>query len=124
MTVLMPAPAAALSYAARTSRAMTSIGCPAHAPLAGYVSSARAHAAACLERHVVIESRLLGEGLEQCRHSADALVVEIGDRVSSVEANRGARAEDEAVAHEQQALAACGNARGTQRQNQAREQCR
>ena len=45
-------------------------------------------AATRLERHVVVESGLLGERLEQRRHTANAFVVEIGDGVSPVEANR------------------------------------
>src|SRR5438045_1590801 len=45
ITVLIPAPAAALWYAARTSRAIASIGWPAQAPFSGYVSSARDHVA-------------------------------------------------------------------------------
>jgi hypothetical protein len=60
-------------------------------------------AAARLERHVVVEARLLSERLEERRHAADAFVIEVGDRVGAVEPDRGAGAEEKAVADEEEA---------------------
>ena len=62
-------------------------------------------AAARLERHVVLETGLLRERLEQRRHAADAFVVQVRDRVVAVEPHGRACAEREAVADEEHALA-------------------
>ncbi len=62
-----------------------------------------AGAAARLERHIVGETGLLGEGLEERRDSANAFVVQVGDRIGAIELHRRAGGEGEAVADEQHA---------------------
>jgi aminoglycoside 3-N-acetyltransferase I len=60
-------------------------------------------AAAGLERDVVVEPGLVGKRLEQRRHAANALVVEVRHRLGAVEAHGRSGAEGETVADEQEA---------------------
>src|SRR6185503_7507289 len=55
-----------------------------------------------LEVDVVVQSGLDGEGLEQSRHTTDALIIQIGHSVRTIKANSRAGAESKAVADEQQ----------------------
>src|SRR3546814_19224531 len=57
-------------------------------------------AALRLEADAIVESRLLGEQLEQRRHSAIARLVEVGDRTRAPVARRRMRALREGVADE------------------------
>ncbi len=52
---------------------------------------------------LVAQPGLGGEGFEQSWHAADALAIQVGDRVGPIEAHRRAGAECEAVADEEDA---------------------
>ncbi len=68
----------------------------------------------------VVQPRLAGEGLEQGRHAADALCVQIRDGLAVVMPDRRIGGEGEAVADEEDGVGACartnhdkaGNQRG------------